>query len=294
MVMRSYVPALLVAASVAACSIDDRVLTNDDPVGSAGASQGTAGDTTAGAGGSSTTGGGSTTGLAGSRDASTLGQGGSAGALKEGGADVAVPPDVESPLIDDFEDANSSLAHFSGRRGFWVTFNDATPGSVQTPAAGQTFYMTKGGANGSSYAARSTGKGFTSWGAVVAAIFFPGNPSPLYDISKYSGITFWAKVAAGSATTVRVAIPDKNTLPPSANGLCVETGGGRCNDHFQEQVTLSNDWTQYTIKYSELREQGWGVPQQPAFEPHAAQSIQFAFDAKLDFDFWLDDLSFVP
>ena len=119
-------------------------------------------------------------------------------------------------------------------------------------------------------------------------------PAPAVDLTAYSGITFWAKVANGSATSLRVAIPDKNTLPPSAGGLCSEVAPGRCNDHFQKQLMIGPDWTQYTIKYAEMKEQGWGVPQQPAFEPHAAQSIQFAFDAKLDFDFWMDDLAFVP
>ena len=59
------------------------------------------------------------------------------------------------------------MLHNSGRRGFWITFNDMTAGSVQTPSPA-SFDATMSGHNGSKFAARTTGHGFTDWGAVMA------------------------------------------------------------------------------------------------------------------------------
>jgi hypothetical protein len=294
MVKRAVAIGSLSAVLAAGCSIDDRVLTDDEAVSAGGSSSvgtaGTSGGYSAGTGGKSGGTGGAAGGHAGSvaMGGGGMGTGGSA-VHDAGSAFDGFVPDPDSPLIDDLEDDDGSILHNSGRRGYWLVFNDGTVGGVQTPSSAVAFSPT-GPGHDSLFAARSTGHGFSGWGAAIAIDFMNGNPVTLYDASKYKGVTFWAKLVTGTLTSIRVVLTDADTLPVSFGGRCTGTA---CNDHFGVKIPLTRDWEQHTLLFSDMKQGGWGMPQLPALVPSELQALQFSVDPNETFDLWIDDVAFV-
>lgn len=107
--------------------------------------------------------------------------------------------------------------------------------------------------------------------------------------SIYTGITFWAKAAAGTASTLRVMVPDRNTDP--AGGVCTA-----CNDHAGLDVTLTTTWRQYTISFATMTQRGFGSPPEGAPLTGALYGVQFQFsDDPGTFDLWLGGpIAFTP
>src|SRR5690606_17290411 len=102
----------------------------------------------------------------------------------------------------------------------------------------------------SSFAARTFGSGFSSWGAgLTAELNASGEIRSSYDASDYIGISFWAR-AAGSLP-VRFMVADGNT--DADGGVC-----SNCFDHFGADITLGTDWRRYTFTWWQLAQQGWG------------------------------------
>src|SRR5688572_484629 len=97
-----------------------------------------------------------------------------------GGEDDDTPdsgPIPEEDLIDDLEDGDGAIHEVGGRIGSWYTFNDETMTGTQTPVPDTDFLAAEGGAGGSLYAARTTGSGFTEWGAGMGLdVNNPGDP----------------------------------------------------------------------------------------------------------------------
>ncbi len=156
-------------------------------------------------------------------------------------------------VIDDSEDDNNQITLIKGRSGYWYTFLDKAGSSVQPPAGG-TFTMSAGGAEGSAHAAHMSGK--VGGGATVYAGmgFNFIEPKGQYDASAYKGISFWAKVGAGSTTHVRVKVPDVNT--DSDGKVCTA-----CFNDFGSDLELTPTWTKYTLPFSGLTQlPGWGAP----------------------------------
>jgi hypothetical protein len=106
------------------------------------------------------------------------------------------------------------------------------------------------------------------------------------------GITFWAKIGSGATPNVQVSFPDKDTDP--TGGLCdpSSTGATGCYDHFNARLILNTTWTQQTLLFNQLVQDGWGNIA-PAFDPTTLYSIQFNVAAGSTFDVWIDDLAFV-
>ncbi len=115
---------------------------------------------------------------------------------------------------------------------------------------------------------------------------FVDPPGP-YDASKYQGITFWAKKAPGGAEKVRLKVPDANTVPEGK--VCTE-----CYNDFGMDITLTDEWTQYTIPFRAMKqEKYWGAPHPDGITAGTLFGIQFQFkEPGATFDFWLDELEF--
>src|SRR5262249_21451691 len=113
------------------------------------------------------------------------------------------------------------------------------------------------------------------------------DPKKPYNATGCIGVTFWAKVAPGAATTYKVRIADRDTLPEG--GVCSGTG---CNDHYQAIATWSTTWTKYTYLFADMRQEGWGVPQKP-FDAAQIYDVELQTSGPAPFDFWIDDLAFV-
>ncbi len=232
-----------------------------------------------GTGGSSSTGG-------------TIGSGGAAvaGAAAAGGAAPNAPV---YELIDDFEDLDGFLLSSHKRNGPWYVFNDMTKTGTQSPFT----VALLSGANvrpGSSAALHMTAKGFTDWGAGVGADFVNQAAKKVpYDVSAYSGIHFYAKIASGTQASLKLLIP---TIYSDADGgKCSDTvTAEHCSDHLFYAVNgLKTSWDEYVCNFDELVQQGFGLVQ-PTLDPSGVYSIQFTLTTKaLPADIWIDDVSFV-
>ena len=109
-----------------------------------------------------------------------------------------------------------------------------------------------------------------------------GNP---VDVSAYTGITFWAKGTAGNGNQLTVHFNTTAVRPLC--GIC----SSQCYDAHSKVITLSASWTQYTVLYSELAQMGFGQPL-VAFDPHLLIGIDFGTTGS--WDYWLDDVAFLP
>jgi endoglucanase len=195
----------------------------------------------------------------------------------------ACPPDG---VLDDGEDDNNQIALNKTRNGYWYTFGDKV-GSTITPAAGGTFAMSRGGANGSAHAAHASGK--IGGGQIVYAGmgFNFVDPKGLYDATAYGGISFWAKVGEGSATHVRLKVPDADTDPDGK--VCTE-----CFNDFGSDLELTTTWTKYTVPFSTLTQlQGWGTPRPASVNPAKLYGLQWQVNSPgAGYDIWVDDVTF--
>jgi hypothetical protein len=237
---------------------------------------GSAGDTAGG------TGGGSAGASAGT---------GNSGSPSTGGATGETAAD----LVDDMEGATGSILAKAGRVGAWYIYNDATAGATQMPGVPFLPSTVEPPRGASTYAARMQGSGFTTWGAGMGLNFNDpgdgdgGSVKGTYDASAVGGITFWAKIGTGSVASVRVNISTKETDP--SGGTC--TPAAKCSDHFGKSINLTTDWVQYTIKFGDLTQLGWGQTV-PKFNPAAIYACQFQVGKGTTFDVWIDDVALIP
>jgi hypothetical protein len=248
---------LLVAggAALAACgssdaSRPDATAGSGDTTSSAG-SDSTAGGSGSTAGGSTSSGAGATS-TAGSTSSVGGGSGGSAPASVCDGAGTKVLT-TDNAFIEDFEEAMISPG--------WSSFNDL--GAPGVDAADNMFKMMQvaGGAVGTAHSGEYQGTGAnttkTAPGFGVGTIFNVAidNSAMIYcaDISAFDGISFWAKTGiAGSTVNVNFVLPStnaKSTDPTLGGGDCTAA----CYNHPYKTVTLTSDWQNYTVKFSDAK-----------------------------------------
>lgn len=213
--------------------------------------------------------------------------GGGAGTAAGAGDPQAIAKCPADGVIDDAEDNNHQAAPNKGRGGYWFTFVDKS-GSTITPTAGAqggTFAMTAGGANGSAFAARITGK------LATGALIYAGagvnliDPKGPHDLSAYKGISFWAKKGETSTGKVRLKIPDVNT--DEDGKVCSE-----CFNDFGTDLQLTTAWTKYAIPFASMSQQvGWGSPRPAALETGKIYGIQWQVNTPGEsYEIWIDDV----
>jgi hypothetical protein len=218
----------------------------------------------------------------------TSASGGTGGAT--GGAGAAART---ASRIDDMLGVDAQLSG-QGYNGYWFVSNDGTAGGEQTPSG--PFAMTEldPPRDGSTFAAKSTGRGFTStWGASFG-FSFRADDTMSIDASEYDGVSFWAKVGADSIDHLRVEIADSSTSP--AGGTC-DDAGDKCHDHFGTSITLDTEWQRVDIPFDVLAQQGFGDPQAESFTALALYQVQFKFGKSLfaddaAYEIWIDDIVF--
>jgi hypothetical protein len=222
----------------------------------------------------------------------TAGAVGTGGALGSGGnigSDASVCPGLEynEELIDDLNDGDRFIPSINGRVGAWTGSHDNSPDGKMSPDPNGSFAPTSSGDPCRKYAMYVSGGGYVLWGAD----FWFGLGSP-YDASKYTGISFWAKIDAGTSSVVRVNFPDKDTQPDG--NLCStasNAGADACYDHYGYRITLSSTWTKYTIMFSQLATQNWGRGGS-GFDPASLYQVLFQIPTGATFGIWVDDPAF--
>jgi hypothetical protein len=207
--------------------------------------------------------------------------------------DDGTTPTGPSDLIDDLEDGDDAINETSGRMGGWYTFNDESTTGTQMPP-GSGFTTTSGGADGSAFAAATSGNGFTVWGAGMG--FDLNNPTAVgmtgsraqYDASRFTSIVFKAK----GNVPIRVSLEIVGVTPSDRGGTCAPstTMGEECDDLHGTLVDLTSDWKEYVVEFGKLRQGGWGkaVP----FAATDVTAVLFQTDKDVSFDIAVDDVRF--
>src|SRR5690606_2903957 len=186
-------------------------------------------------------------------------------------------------LIDDFEDGNTQMMVMEGRDGYWWKAHDPN-GSTIGP---EDSTPVEQGVNGSLaiYMTGQTSSEEGAWGVNFGANFT--SDKSLYDASQYAGITFKAKAGPNSTKKVRFKIGDVNTHQDP--GVCTA-----CWNHFGQDITLTEEFKEYTVLFSEVRQlPGWGDPRPPSITPSQLYSFDFSIDKSAVFEIWVDDVAFV-
>jgi hypothetical protein len=116
------------------------------------------------------------------------------------------------------------------------------------------------------------------------------------DLSAYQGIVFWAMSTRPARLKVVVGNADTDVL----GGRCgqLDASADQCDDAFSRQVSLTDSWKRYEVKWSELSQDGWGhAAPSGKLDPRSIYVIGFQVDgpqnataAAVDADFWIDDL----
>lgn len=211
------------------------------------------------------------------------GNSGTNGRPANGGAGGAITRDC-GPLIDDMEDGSGRICFGTGRIGVWYSFKDPTQKSTQWPSA-----TTPGtpietslipGDRGTSKRAIHTYGSCWGWGSGVGIdLNFDGTTYALYDATDYQGVHFWAR---GTNTELRFRVGAASTTARKYGGTCATSANGECAGPTGVSLTLAPEWREYSVNFGAL-----GV----AGERDRLTNIQFM--TKGDFDFWIDDVSFV-
>lgn len=185
-------------------------------------------------------------------------------------------------LLDDWEDGNTQLLVDGARDGYWWTHHDPNGSTIEpNPLAPEA-----GGPDGSTQTMRISGQTSSADGAYGSSLGVNFSTSGAYDASKYAGISFKAKAAGSSVKKVRFKIGDVNTHQDGA--VCTD-----CWNHFGKDVTLTEEWQEYVIPFSELKQgDGWGDPRPQSLTPEKLYNLDWSIGPGATFELWIDDIQF--
>lgn len=231
------------------------------------------------------------TGSTGGGDAgSSGGDGGAASADCTGDA-----PTNNDDLITSFEDGTVGVNAVTGRGGGFYIFNDTMDKVAQTIDVKAAADRCSDSSN--MFAFCTKGGGFSVWGAGFGTDLGVTDATTMkkttVDLSAYTGISFWIIRNSGTAPTAKLILADKNTAEEGGN--CTNMAGAldkdKC-DPYSVPVPLSAKWTKQTIKFTALKQGGWGKPS-PTFAANAVYGVQFQFAQMINFDVCFDQLVLV-
>jgi Leucine-rich repeat (LRR) protein len=186
------------------------------------------------------------------------------------------------------EEGTGRICAGEGRVGVWYAFRDDSPEGRQWPSPLppgtpiETSAIPDGRA-GSRRGMHTYGTA-VGWGAGIGLdLSFDGKTYQRYDASRYQGVRFWARGSAAGGH-LRFRVSTASTTASEFGGTCpssnesVECYAGPT----AVLVPLGPDWQEYTVSFEKLDH---------VEERDRLTNIQFM--AGGDFDFWVDDVSFV-
>jgi hypothetical protein len=247
-------------------------------------------------------------------DAGATGTGGTSG----GGAGGSICDECFDGKLSDFEDLAQATVVRTGtppRNGYWYPYNDGSDTCRQHPDpspggdplgsyVGEAPATPSPGPSGS-MALHAQWTGCTIFGAGIAAdinvplspdggIYY--GPKLPYDISRYTGVTFWAMTMPNSDVHLRVKLPMRAETAIVDGGMCNDTTVNACGDSYGERFSLpaNGNWKQVTVKFTDsaFQQEGWGAVY--PWDPRDVIGIRIqAVDYSENYDFWIDDVYFI-
>jgi len=212
------------------------------------------------------------------------------------GADLAQPTDDGgcnllpiTSIISDFESSGRIQTVVNGN-SFFVTVSPTETGTISPAPGGAIPHTALNPARGASaFGLHATASALTGFGATFAAHFsFDHNP---VDLSHYSGFKFYVKGTAGIA--MKPGIQTTGTVQDTQCSACASCNQcTTCYAGYVTSTTISSDWTLVSVKWTDLAQQTWGMPQIP-FSPATALQLIFILPNG-DWDMWIDDISLTP
>jgi len=156
-------------------------------------------------------------------------------------------------MIDDFENGGDArIVPIPNKQdGYWFTYNENPEGGtcMQIPA-GKTDFQPLGvvmdGANGSTFAGKTTGNGCTVWGAGMGVDLnhpgavgdaAPAPPLALYDASAFTCLVFTAKSMNGNQVLVQLGTP--STISNQEPGGECPGPAAMCDNNYGASITLT-------------------------------------------------------
>jgi hypothetical protein len=234
----------------------------------------------------------------------TGGAGTGGGAAGTGGGAVTVDCTMDTGMtpndVSDFEDGTGSVLPNDMRNGGWYSYVDtaATCSVMPAPNGTATAAEIPGGRCASMFALHFTGTGCTDWGAGVGTDLkapaatdggTTAGPKVPYDVSGYTGVTFWARSDKGSQ--MRMKMPMTDETKTTDGGECVESATSKCSDDFGANIPLTKNWVKRTVMFSTMTQEKWGKAF--TWNPAHVTSIQFQVPKGAAFDVWIDDVAFI-
>jgi hypothetical protein len=204
-------------------------------------------------------------------------------------------------LIDDIDSETTPgwILARSMRVGTWFTYDDGTAGGI-VPAPGTPSAIVMSGlappGGPTQHGAHAQGSGVAMYAGMGFNLNAYNNVVSTYDASRYQGVLFWARVGGDSGTTtVKFAIPDRNTAAPG--GVCTLGDGSTsgCGDSFSTApLTLTASWQEYLVYFDRLGRAGWGTPMNLAgLDAANVYGCQWQLTSGPAFDVWIESVYFI-
>ncbi len=211
--------------------------------------------------------------------------------IDAGAEQTAIDPcrlvrELELQSIENFELGIGTL--------WWVS-SDGTGEMSELPGREPAATEIEGGRCGiSRYAMRLTAEGMAVYGGAFGINFYP---EPL-DVSKWDGITFWARSGPSEGRSLFVSVSEKHTDETNGAPLfddnepfCEELPDdpSRKCDRFGVGLGLESSWRLYVIYFDDMAQRGFGRPA-PKMDLEALIGVSFAFETGA-WDIWVDDVA---
>jgi hypothetical protein len=193
-------------------------------------------------------------------------------------------------LIDDFETGTQpsdlQIAKIGVRDGYWVRgvdLYDPTYASGTLVTEKDKTCVARG-----LWSGHFEAHGFTNWNVNWTAVIRATSSSGAvpYDARAWSGISFWAAFGGDNG-------PEDFPVPVGVTTMDNAWNGGVCTnlcmDYYGTTVPLAHEWRRFVIRFADLTQAGWGVPQ---VAMRRDQMVGFILWPKQQFDIWIDDVRF--
>jgi hypothetical protein len=188
-------------------------------------------------------------------------------------------------VIDDFESGDDlKLSPNAGRTGSWVGV--ATMGATWFGESSSRC-VAHGTRSGHLTSTAPTANYPVNWNAVMIDPFSEAHG---WDASAYTGFSFWIAAGVNAKAPIETPIGVTTVDTVLGGGVC-----SVCGDYYAipatARIPLTHSWTRRVIKFSDLAQYGFGVPQ---VSLNKSKLVSIMIWPQAQFDIWIDDVRFEP